>query len=371
MDGTVDHLAMRTAWIAVLVLAVAIGPMAGVVAAQDDDAVTRTGGTVIIGPDETVNADLVITAGTAIVQGTVNGDLTVTAGDVLVEGEVTGDVNTFAGSVRVTGTVDGDLSGTSGNFFLGEGAEIGGQLGYASGNAVIDGTIGGDATVGAGSITLGDSAVVQGDFEYDADSFERAAGAQVAGQVVQNPDLVAAPTPVPAVPTGAFTVYGFLVNFLFGAILLLAFPAFTFGLAERVEDHPVVSGGVGLLALIVVPLALLLLTITIIGIPLAVIGGLLFALTLWVAYVLGSYAIGAWLISIADSHNRWLALFVGLLVVALVDLIPFVGGLVNFLVVLLGLGAFALQLRRGYRRRRPAPERVERAPEPGEEAPGD
>ena len=362
---------MRKILVALLVVAVLFGSTVGVgfAAAQDGGPISRSGGTVIIGPDETVRGDLSITAGTAIVQGTIEGDLSVVGGDVLVEGTVNGDLNTFAGSVRVTGDVNGQLTGTSGNLFVGEGANIAGGIDYAAGNAVIDGTAGDAVTIGAGSIAVGSNAVIQGDLTYDSDAFEVADGAQIAGQVNRDPGLVSAPNV--GIPTGAFSIYSFLVNLLFGALLLLLFPVFTFGLAERVEDHPVVSGGVGLLALIVVPLALLLLAITIIGIPLAILGGLLFGIILWAAYVLGSYAVGAWLISIADSHNRWLALFVGLLVVAIVNLIPFLGGLVNFLVVLLGLGAFSLQLRRGYRRRRPTAQRYERAPEPGEEAPGD
>ena len=370
MDATDVDGPMRKFLAALLVVVILFGSAvgAGLASAQDGETVARSGGTVIIGPDETVEGDLSITAGTAIVQGTVEGDLSVAGGDVLVEGTVNGDVNAFAGSVRVTGDVNGQLTGTSGNLFVGEGASIAGGIDYAAGNAVIDGTVGDAVTIGAGSIAVGSNAVIQGDLTYDADAIEVADGAQIAGQVNRDPGLVAAPNV--GVPTGVFSIYGFLVNLLFGTLLLLLFPMFTFGLAERVEDHPVVSGGVGLLALIVVPLALLLLAITIIGIPLAFLGGLLFAIVLWAAYVLGSYAVGAWLISIADSHNRWLALFVGLLAVAVVNLIPFLGGIVSFLVTLLGLGAFALQLRRGYQRRRPAAERYERAPEPGEEAPG-
>lgn len=359
---------MRNVWIALLVAVVLLGPVAGVVAAQEGPT-TRSGGTVIVGPDETVDGDLSITAGTAIVQGTVNGDLSVVAGDVLIAGTVNGDVSTIAGAVRVTGDVSGTLSGTSGNLFVGEGGQVGGNVDYAAGNAVIDGTVGGDATVGAGAIRLGENAVVRGDFEYDADSFDRAAGAQVQGQVVRNPDLVSAPGRI--VPEGVFSVYGFLANLLLGALLLVLFPVFTAGLADRVEHDPIVSGGVGLLTLIVVPLVLVLLAITIIGIPLSILGALLFALVLWIAFVLGAFAVGDWLVSLADSENRWLALVVGLLAVAVVNLIPILGGLVNFVVLLLGLGAFALGVRRSYRGRRAAPERVERVPreEPGE-APG-
>ena len=370
MADTNVHGAMRKLWVALLVVAILLGPIAGVVAAQDGGAVTRTGGTVVIGPDETIDGDLSITAGTAIVQGTVNGDLSVVGGDVLIAGTVNGDVDAIGGSVRITGDVSGSVSGTSGNLFVGEGGQIGGNLDYASGNVVIDGTIDGDATVGAGAITLADNAVVNGDFEYDADSFDRAPGAEVTGQIIRNPNLVSAPGMV--IPEGTFSIFGFLSNLLLGALLLLLFPVFTVGLADRVEHDPIISGGVGLLMLIVVPLALVLLAITVVGIPISILGALLFALVLWVAYVLGSYAVGDWLLSLVDTESRWLALFVGLLAVAVVNLVPIVGGLVSFVVLLLGLGAFTLGLRRSYRGRRAEPQRVERRPtSEGDETVGD
>jgi hypothetical protein len=91
--------------------------------------------------------------------------------------------------------------------------------------------------------------------------------------------------------------------------------------------------------------------ITIIGIPLSVIGFLLFLLTAWVGAVYGRIAVGEWLLSLAGVTNRWLALLVGLVVVAIGVRVPVVGGLVEFLVFLLGFGALAATLYRGYRRR--------------------
>lgn len=62
----------------------------------------------------------------------------------------------------------------------------------------------------------------------------------------------------------------------------------------------------------------------------------------------GRFAVGTWLLSLADAENRWAALIVGLFVVLLVDLIPFLGGLVELIVLLLGLGALSLALYNRY-----------------------
>jgi hypothetical protein len=68
-------------------------------------------------------------------------------------------------------------------------------------------------------------------------------------------------------------VYGFLVNLAVGAILLVGFPRFSAGVTERVGTEPLRTAGVGLVTLIAVPIGLLLIAVTIIGIPLAIIGG--------------------------------------------------------------------------------------------------
>ncbi|MDZ7701007.1 MAG: hypothetical protein U5J98_02455 [Halobacteriales archaeon] len=129
------------------------------------------------------------------------------------------------------------------------------------------------------------------------------------------------------------------MSFVLGAILLLAFPARTDGIRDRVRDDPLTSALYGLVVLVGVPILLVFVAITIIGIPLAVIGALLFALAAWVGSVIGRYAVGGWLLGYVGAENRWAALLVGMLAVGLVGLVPVLGGLVEFVVLLLGLGA--------------------------------
>lgn len=70
----------------------------------------------------------------------------------------------------------------------------------------------------------------------------------------------------------------------------------------------------------------------------------------------GQYAVGSWALRAAGYEHRWLALVVGLLAVTLLGAVPIVGGLVELVALLLGLGALAISLRRSYRtRRRGAP----------------
>lgn len=333
--------------LAVAVL-VALAAVPAPVAADE----TRSGSTVIVEEDETVGEDLTVFGGTLIVRGTVEGDLTAFTGNVFIDGRVNGNVDAFSGNVRVNGTVTGDVRGFGGNVALAESGRIGGQFEAAGGNVVLDGEVGGDARLGAGTISVGPNAVVGGDLAYDGD-LALADGARIEGQVTQSDDA-GIEVGGPAVSNWVGWVYGLLVNLLLGAVLLTVLPGFSREVTRRATDAPLRSAGVGLLLFVAIPVLLILLLVTIVGIPLSLSGAVVYALLLWVGTVYGMYAVGVWGLSLADADNRWLALVVGVVAVSLVGLIPLLGGLVQFAVLLLGFGALALSVRARYRGRRTA-----------------
>jgi hypothetical protein len=103
--------------------------------------------------------------------------------------------------------------------------------------------------------------------------------------------------------------------------------------------------GIGFLALIVVPIAALILCFFIVTIPISLTAILLFLLGLYLAKVFVGLSIGRWLFGrFKWGENDFLALFVGLLVLMLLALIPVIGWLVRFLYVLFGLGAAIISL---------------------------
>ncbi|WP_132059159.1 bactofilin family protein [Halorussus amylolyticus] len=324
---------------------------------------TRTGGNVVVGVNETIDDDLTAFAGTVMVRGTVEGDLTAFAGNVFVEGEVNGNLNAFAGNVRINGTVAGDANAAGGNVFVSQDGRVDGELEAGAGNVVLEGEVGEDARLGAGTITVAPTASVGGDLVYDGD-LDLADGATVEGEVRQSDDLEVGVTP-PIVPGWLGWAYGLLVNLLLGAVVLAVFPTFSRDLAERAVGDPLRSAGVGLLLFVAVPILLVLFAITIIGIPLSLFGALLYALALWLAGVYGAFAAGTWAVSLADADSKWLALVVGVVGVALLSRIPILGGLIQFVVLLLGLGALALAVRNRYRGRRSRRASATAAPGPG------
>jgi len=135
-----------------------------------------------------------------------------------------------------------------------------------------------------------------------------------------------------------------------GGILLAAVG----GLMDRVaaigRQRPGASIGAGLVTLAVWAMAALLLIFTLIGAPLGALLFLALPLIVMLGYVAGALtlALGAWRSlgkPLPGGLGRFGLLALGLLVLAIVGLIPVAGFIVGLLVTLAGIGATALALR--------------------------
>lgn len=327
----------------------------------------RMGGAVVVGAGETVDG-LSVVAGTVVVRGTVDGDVSGAAGTLVIaeSATVTGDVAVSAGSVAIDGTVEGTVSGAAGSLSVGETGVVGGPLDVGAGSVVIDGTVVGDATIGTDQLVLGATADLRGDLTVDdGTTIDRDPAATVAGTVARENLGGVALVDWPGADL-AGTAWSMIASLLLGAVLLLAFPRFSERVTETVADQPGHSAAVGLVTLLVVPLVLLALVVTIVGIPLVLFLGVpLVVIGTWIAAVYGRIAVGAWLLARADTEDRWLALVVGVVGIGLLAMAPILGGLLEIAVFLLGLGALADQLWGRWRGRRSTPPEAERAPGDG------
>jgi cytoskeletal protein CcmA (bactofilin family) len=355
-----------------IVLALAVVPGAVSAAPQD--------GTTIVAPDETVTGDLSEITGDVVVHGTVEGDVSAVAGSVEITGEVTGDVSAAAGSVTVEGgTVGGDVSAGGGSIDVTDGATVEGDASAGGGSVTVgpDSTVERDAAAGGGdaevegtvdgdvasgqSVVLGANAHVGGDVTYH-DSLDRAGGAVVEGTVTHETgdgwqgigsivdvddgsdfqwsfDTPLTPGVVDDGPGWLSGVYWVLLALLAGGVALLLAPDFSAEVATQAATDPLRSGALGFAALVAAPVVLVVVGLTIVGIPFALAGGALFALVAWVGLVFGEYVAGREVLAALDVGNRWAALAVGVVGVELLARLPVMGGLVRFLVFLLGFGA--------------------------------
>ncbi|WP_066417947.1 bactofilin family protein [Halorubrum aethiopicum] len=336
--------------VALLVVGLLIPLATGGAVAQS---VAGASGSIVVDEGETVDG-IEGVAGTVVVRGTVAGDLSGAAGSIRIAetGRVEGNVDAAAGTLTVDGTVAGDVQAGVGSFELTDSGRVDGSIDVGAGSIVVDGAVGGDVRAAGDSVVVGPNADVGGEFRYDAEEFTRSPDASVAGGVVEDMSLrgdTGVGFGMDIVPSWFGTAYALAANLVLGAVLLLAFPRFSRDVAARVETDPLASGGVGLLALVGVPLALLLVTVTIVGIPLALLGVAAYVAAIWIGTVYGRYAVGSWILGRLGGENRWIALVAGLLGFAVLGAVLLVGGIVELLALLVGLGALAFGLRDRYR----------------------
>jgi cytoskeletal protein CcmA (bactofilin family) len=301
----------------------------------------------------TIEGDLLVAAGDVTIAGTVTGDLVVAShGTVSISGDVGGSVRGVARDVRVSGTVTDDVAvaaltiEVSGRvdrdvLLLAASLDVTGAvtrdvLGRVQ-TATLDGRIGGDVDILVGSLTLGSELSVDGDVIYRSDSDASvSSGVDVAGSLSRLPT------------TGSFVVRAVLLfvnvihllSFAFAGLLLLWLFHPTMSAAVReVEERPLRAIGVGLIALVVAPVAVVVLVFSLIGIPVGLLLLLLLLLSLFFGPIPAVTALG----------NRLLggrgALFGGFLLGVVLWrgalwLLPWVALFIYGLSVAAGLGGF-------------------------------
>ncbi len=266
-------------------------------------------------------------------------------------------------TLREGETIDGNLVIFGGAVNLEDGSRVNGDVVLMGGTLDIDGFVNGNVVGIGGVVSLGGSAVVDGDLTTLAATLNRAVGARVEGDVISGfqtpfrfsfPGRVFVPD-VPNVEVRVPTIWNvlwfFFRTFLWAAlaILLVMFlPVHTQRTATTIVRQPVLAGGVGLLTAIVAPLLLVGIAITIILIPVSLVGALIVA----VAWFFGRVALGLEIGKrFAEISNQdWpqaVAAGVGTFILTFVvdganTLIPCVGWLFPALVGMVGLGGVLL-----------------------------
>ena len=106
------------------------------------------------------------------------------------------------------------------------------------------------------------------------------------------------------------------------------------------------AGAIGFVAAVATPVAAIFIGITLIGLPLALVSIALWLLGLYLAKIVVAVFVGRALLG-GESASVGMALLTGLVLVFIAVNLPYVGGLVNVLLDLLGFGAFLVAVYQG------------------------
>ncbi len=249
-------------------------------------------------------------------------------------------------------TLNDDLTVIGGNATLEQDSTVNGDVAVIGGNVSADGLINGNISVLGGMVNLKDNAVVRGNVNQLGGSVYKSEKARVEGS---NP-FNQAPFRIPTMQTTPLNInfdavfaplLAFFRALALAALAILAAlfaPASIARVGQAAHTQPAVTGGIGLLTAIVAPALLLVLGITIILLPLSLLGLLILGIAIlygWLALglITGRY-LGQWL---NQNWSEPIHAGVGTLVLSLVasmaNLIPCVGWLATFIVAVIGLGA--------------------------------
>lgn len=135
----------------------------------------------------------------------------------------------------------------------------------------------------------------------------------------------------------------FLSLMLTGLVLIRIFQQTATDMYRFATEHVLKNTGIGLLALVGIPIAILVLIILFITLPLAVLLALTYALALFISYLLVAMVLGVTGISYFQKQptqgTYYWGLILGMVLVAILSNLPFIGWLVNLFFILFGLGS--------------------------------
>jgi hypothetical protein len=337
------------------------------------------GRSISIPAGEALDDTLVAFADSVTIQGNIGGDLIAFGRQIAIQGTVKGNVIAFAQRVEITGNVEGDvfgfgqtvqangmvgrnLWGFGQTLSIGSAGKVESDAALFGAEANVDGDVGRDLTAYAGSLNLGSR--IGRDVQFRGErllirvptavgrNLDVTTGSEQDTQIdsgvsIQGKKTVDFFKPKPS----KYRTLGYYVRqslwigaaFFMGLLLYWIFPQIG-RIPLSNGRFALMSGGIGFLAAVATPIAALLLGITVIGLPIALVALVLWLLGLYLSKIIVARYVGGAILRTQDEKmsSAALSLVIGLIIVIICVDLPYIGGVINFLLVLIGLGALVM-----------------------------
>jgi cytoskeletal protein CcmA (bactofilin family) len=270
---------------------------------------------------------LVIAAAKAVIKSEVKGDLFILGGEVTIDNsaKIDGDVFIYSGNVLIKGQISGDLK--------------------AGGSKVqIDQSIiKGDATIQSEQISLSDNSQISGKLTYYSKS-----------EMSLKSDLVQGGIAYKAIKASSEkTIY----NLISSIVMLVAFALIIMWIGRERVDTAIANLNkqfgqtwlTGFLVAILTPLLILALMVTYAGIYAAAFVLVLYVLAWLIAYAYSAIILGSFVVKVLAKSEivktDWAVIVFGSVLLVLIGMLPLIGGIIAFLLIIAGLGMFFNQLK--------------------------
>lgn len=340
----------------------------------------RSGNNVTTPSNKKINETLFAAGRTVNIDSEVFGDVFCAGQNITVSGAVHGDVVCAGQTVNVSGTVDGDvrLAGqnvtlgakvagnatiTTQSFVLESTGKIGGDASIAGTDTTLNGEVGRDLAVGgsqvtvsslvgrnvqasANNLTLSSSAKVNGNIALTShNNIHKDSGAVVSGKITRTEPKEQPSKSKHGAIFGfglAWFLYCFLAMLATAMVLVLLFPRLFQGVTDQAMPRPWMALLTGVAASILVPVLGVIIAITIIGIPLAMLLALVWLVICFLSGPAFAYYIGR--LILRRSTHALLIMLVGAAVLLVLYFIPILGILAILAAFWIGTGMLVLEL---------------------------
>lgn len=317
------------------------------VGAKTEGDLIAAGGDITIGGD--VSQDLIVAGGNITVLSNVGDDVRIAGGDLLIAGTIEGDLVVVGGNVKIspTAVVKGDLIAAGGVVFLDGVVEQ--NVKVTSGSFIINGKVDGLVEVETDEFKIGDNAVINGDVNYKAVSEVKVSDSATINGTL---NFEQRQPKHRGNSNDNWFAQMFFAAWLTKLVLLLVSALVIFWLTPKTINESVyLSMGKfgneslrGFLLLIATPIALIILAVTLVGLPLALLSGLVLAVLVTLAKLISGILLGAiiwkWLKYETPLVN-WKSIVVGVVVLQIAGAVPVLGWIFACVVFLASLGGLS------------------------------
>jgi len=337
----------------------------------------KSGDTITVAANETINSMLFAAGNNIDIAGTVNGDVYCAGQTITISGTVNGDVFCGGRTIVVSGKVDGSvrlggqtvtLSGTIGNSatigaqdlvidknavisrdLLGgsQNVTIGGVIGRdivsGSQNLTINGKVGRNIDGGVQTLTVGSTGRVGGNVKYiSATDLTVSTGGKIAGTVTRTaPKNNQTSTVAPMALALGWFIYVFFAALALALILVALFPRVLIEVSAKAIKAPGQTTLIGIAGMVLIPMSIVILMFTGIGIPTAILTLFAWFIIMIVSGPFAGYMLGRLLLP-KSKQPVWIMLL-GSAILIVTYFIPFIGCLTMLAAYIFGTGMILTQ----------------------------
>ncbi len=324
--------------------------------ASSDDDIFAAGGSIQV--DTTTADHLVLAGGEINIKDIKVDDVIMAGGDLnLRSGSTTDDVLASGGTVTLHPKfqIAGSAVVSGGEVIIN--APIQKELRVAANRIVLNSAVGGNVKLMGDSITVGPKARLGGNLQYRGENIQISPSAVVTGTrsilPAEEHDDFERWGKGSAAFFAVFAIAAMLGIMLLVVVIALILPGLMNKASLLIKQRPLLSLGVGFLAMFVLPFALFLLFATIVGAPLALLIAVMLLAFTPIGIAASAYFIGMQGRQIIKKPSDdappptigarliWPAIAIALIL--LLGMIPYAGGLIWLLILMFGMGAILVQ----------------------------